>query len=67
MSKKDESIVFIHALGKTTLNPDVKNWTYEQLEKQYKGVLDYDLLAKQLGIKPKGLNQIAKPESEKEK
>jgi hypothetical protein len=70
MSKnaKEQPIVFVHALGRTTLNPDVKNWTFEQLEKTFKGVLDYESLAKQLGIKPKGKNEPkpeSKPETEK--
>lgn len=68
--KKDQ-IVFVDALGRTTLSPEVRDWTYEQLEKTFKGVLDYNSLAKQLGIKPKGSNQStkleSKPDTEKEK
>lgn len=38
--------------GKTTLNDSVKDWSYEKIERVFKGKIDYVALAKQLGIKP---------------
>lgn len=37
--------------GKTTLDDDVKNWSYEKLQEVFEGKIDYVGLAKQLGIK----------------
>jgi len=36
---------------KTTLDDDVKNWSYDKLKEFFEGKLDYVALAKQLGIK----------------
>lgn len=57
--------------GKTTLNDDVKNWSFERLKKTYEGKLDYIGLAKQLGIKeekqPKKEAKKPKDSTDKEK
>jgi len=37
--------------GKTTLDDDVKNWSFAKLKKTFKGKLDYIGLAKELKIK----------------
>lgn len=60
-------IVFVHALGKTTLNDEVKSWTFEQLKEAFEGKLDYVSLAKQLGIKPTAKPKFEKKTEEKEK
>lgn len=44
-----------------TLNDNVKDFTYEELEEVFKGKLDYVTLAKELGIK-----KVRKPKKVKE-
>lgn len=46
--------------GKTTLDDNVKNWSYAKLKKTYEGKLDYVSLAKQLGIKEEKPKKEAK-------
>lgn len=37
--------------GRTTIDDEVKKWSYARLKKTFEGHLDYEALAKQLGIK----------------
>lgn len=53
-------IVFNSAIGKTTLDDSVKDWTFEQLKEAFEGKLDYVGLAKQLGIKPEKPKFVSK-------
>lgn len=46
-----------------SLNEDVlKAMTYEQLEEKYKGLLDWETLARMLGTKPTPKKRIVKSE-----
>lgn len=49
----EKNIIFIDVTGTTSLNPDVANWSFEQIKEVFEGRLDYISLAKQLGIEPK--------------
>lgn len=49
--------------GKTTLDDSVKEWSYEKLERVFKGKIDYVSLAKQLGITPTKIKEV-EPEVE---
>lgn len=54
--------------GKTTLNDDVKNWSFAKLKKKFEGKIDYISLAKQLGIKEdKPEKEAKKPKNSTEK
>jgi len=45
---------FIDGSGhRHSIGDHVKEWSYEQIEDSFKGVLDYEKLASQLGKKPK--------------
>ncbi len=53
--------------GKTTLDDDVKNWSYAKLKKVFEGKIDYIGLAKQLGIKESSKGGSAEKEGKKKK